>query len=196
MTLITESYVRKLAQGKITINKSASAILKEEIAIDSKKTSFDVFLSHSIRDSEIILGVKKLLEAQSLTVYVDWIEDPTMDRTKVTADTAANLRIRMKQSKSMIYVHSDNSPDSKWMPWEIGYFDGIKSVIAILPVVKSATDSYSGQEFLGLYPYIDESNAYLFVNQGKAPRSSLGAVSADKLYREAKSWLREKAGVQ
>ncbi|TGS08549.1 outer membrane beta-barrel protein, partial [Mesorhizobium sp. M1C.F.Ca.ET.187.01.1.1] len=37
--------------------------------------------------------------------------------------TAELLRTRMRQSKTLIYVHSNNSPGSRWMPWELGFFD-------------------------------------------------------------------------
>ena len=40
------------------------------------------------------------------------------------------------------------------MPWECGYFDGIKEKVAILPIKKySYNNDYNGQEYLGLYPY-------------------------------------------
>jgi hypothetical protein len=37
---------------------------------DSK--SYDVFLTHSIRDTELVLGLKILLNFYKYTVYVDW----------------------------------------------------------------------------------------------------------------------------
>lgn len=42
------------------------------------------------------------------------------------------------------------------MPWELGYFDGIKRRVAILPIANVPTyhNSYIGQEYLGLYPYV------------------------------------------
>jgi hypothetical protein len=42
------------------------------------------------------------------------------------------------------------------MPWELGYFDGFKGKVAILPVVEGNvnTDAFTGQEYLGLYPYV------------------------------------------
>ena len=40
--------------------------------------NFDVFLSHSLRDALLIVGLKRLLEADGLSVYVDWISDLSM----------------------------------------------------------------------------------------------------------------------
>lgn len=45
---------------------------------------FDIFLSHSIRDSELVLGVKVVLEDAGKSVYIDWIEDPALDRAQVS----------------------------------------------------------------------------------------------------------------
>ncbi|WP_378947612.1 TIR domain-containing protein [Mesorhizobium sp. ANAO-SY3R2] len=198
MGLFTETELRNVARSRMTARaRSAGAILKEDVSNASTTQNFDVFLSHSSKDSEVILGVKVILEGQGLSVYVDWIEDPHLDRENVTPETAERLRTRMKQSKSLIYAHSNNSPDSKWMPWELGYFDGIKGTIAVFPIARTADETFKGQEFLGLYPYVDNiSTSSLYVNRGKAPRSSLGQVEAGKTYRAFKDWMRGRAGVR
>lgn len=126
------------------------------MAATDLSTRFDVFLSHSFSDKEIIAGVKLVLEAEGLRVYVDWIEDRQMDRTHVTAETANVLRIRMRHSESLVFATSESSSDSKWMPWELGYFDGFKpGHVAILPLVKTPGAGFEGQEYLGLYPYVE-----------------------------------------
>jgi hypothetical protein len=59
----------------------------------------------------------------------------------------------MGNCESLIFATSDASPASKWMPWELGYFDGRRpNRVAILPLVESATHGFRGQEYLGLYP--------------------------------------------
>lgn len=116
---------------------------------------FDVFLSHSVDDADLVLGVMRLLQAQGLKVYVDWIVDKQLDRETVDKETAQILRERMKRSKSLIYVVTSNSSGSKWMPWELGFFDGYQpDQVAILPLMDSANESFRGQEYLGLYPLV------------------------------------------
>src|SRR5437870_1783963 len=105
-----------------TLYKSAGLLLTEEAHAFSAAKRYDIFLSHSYDDGELIYGVKKLIEALGLTVYVDWIDDAKLDRSKVTVKTAALLRERMKTCSSLVYAHSANSPQSVWMPWELGYF--------------------------------------------------------------------------
>ena len=63
----------------------------------------------------------------------------------------------MRHSQSLVYATSAASSQSKWMPWELGYFDGFRpGFVAILPLVQSTGDDFSGQEYLGLYPYIED----------------------------------------
>lgn len=129
---------------------SATEALNEGRITDSIKL-YDIFLSHSSKDKELIAGLKLLLNDMGYSVYVDW-NDEKLDPSNVTPETAALLRERMKQCKSLIYAFSDNASNSKWMPWELGYFDALKkSRVAVLPISQSPQYSYKGSEFVGLY---------------------------------------------
>ncbi|MFC1536772.1 toll-Interleukin receptor [Pseudomonadota bacterium] len=158
MALFTESSIRQRAQDEMRMTgyvKKADQLIVESSAAYVASKTYDIFLSHNIRDAELILGMKGTFEDLGYSVYVDWIEDPQLDRGKVTHATAEKLRQRMNSSKSLFYVTTANTTTSKWMPWECGYFDGKKEKTAIVPIQKTGTgNSYSGQEFLGLYPYI------------------------------------------
>ena len=117
---------------------------------------YDIFLSHNFLDAEIIFGLKQVLEAAGFSVFIDWIEAPELNRRNVTPATAAYLRDAMRRSNSLLYAVSDNSDGSKWMPWELGYSDGLHGRVAIAPIseYENAADSYQGKEYLGLYPYV------------------------------------------
>src|SRR5690606_37515260 len=106
MTTFTESRIRQRAQRKTGGYRQATTVLKEEVASARTKSSFDIFLSHSTSDAEIILGVKGVLEDYRKTVYVDWLEDPQLDHSHVTPANAEVIRERMRQCKSLVYVHS------------------------------------------------------------------------------------------
>lgn len=145
--------------------KSASTILTENFNNFQDYKTYDVFLSHSFLDAEVILGLKLALEEKNFTVYVDWIEDKQLSRDNVNSETANQLRNRMKKCKSLFFATSDNSSNSKWMPWELGYFDGLKNKVAIIPIKKSdfESDNYAGQEYLGLYDYVIEKYGSLHI---------------------------------
>lgn len=127
-----------------------------------------MFLSHSYQDAQIdadaILGVHQLLSNAGIEVYVDWIVDRNLSRDNVTKETAALLKARMQQSASLFFVTSQTSDKSKWMPWELGYFDGHKGRVAILPLTGGA--EYKGQEYLGLYPYVDFTSGSVYIQTG------------------------------
>lgn len=158
MAFYTKSEARAAAQGTLQKSfKSSNQILNESIARSGDYDKYDIFLSHSSRDAELVLGVKTLLERQGLTVYVDWIDDPQLSRENVTKETAALLRQRMQQSRSLIFMATESASESKWMPWELGYFDGWgKGNVAILPLVDNAGSTFRGQQYLGLYPLVEK----------------------------------------
>lgn len=152
--------------NRVNIAKSAASVSVNQ------NDKFDIFLSHSYSDKDIIPQLKKQLESFGYSVYVDWINDRFLSREQVNKATAEVLQKRMKQSKCLLFATSENSSDSKWMPWELGYFDGIKNkMVAILPLKKEFNgfqNDFKGQEYLGLYYYIDKSqteagNEKLFV---------------------------------
>jgi hypothetical protein len=176
------------------VSKSAARMLSDAAAAQQYRSHFDVFLSHSFHDADLILGVYALLMGQGLTVYVDWIIDPQLERGKVTSRTAEIVRERMRQSRALIYAHSLNSGNSKWMPWELGYFDGFRSTVAILPISDTGHGTIAGVEYLSLYPYIDVTGAVLWVNRGEAPDRLFGGTPpSGNTFKKLNDWLAEQA---
>lgn len=45
------------------------------------------------------------------------------------------------------------------MPWELGFKDGHNRRAAILPVAQYTTSTFTGQEYLGVYPYVVKDQA-------------------------------------
>ncbi|WP_417610287.1 TIR domain-containing protein [Owenweeksia hongkongensis] len=149
------------AKAKEFINES---IMEQRLSAYVSSKSYDIFLSHSSSDARHVYGLKLELEDRGYSVYVDWIEDPELDRSHVSKVNAEYLRKRMKQCKSLLYAFSKNAASSTWMPWELGYFDGIKGTVAVLPISKSDDNGFSGNEYLSLYPYIDKAGNVVYVN--------------------------------
>ncbi|ERG68203.1 MULTISPECIES: TIR domain-containing protein [Exiguobacterium] len=151
-----ETELKKLAQKNKNFYESSEKILKHASSSFDYGKKYDVFISHSFHDAEVIHGLKIFIEnIYSLDVYIDWIDDPELDRSQVNKSTADRLRSRMNNCKTMLVAYSESSPESKWVPWEIGYFDSKVGRIAILPITKTYTNSeeFIGQEYLSLYSY-------------------------------------------
>lgn len=155
---ISKSYGTPRPTAATLIKENNQRIINE--SKDTDKDVYDIFLSHSSRDADIILGVLDSLNDLGYSVYIDWIDDPQLNRSNITKGTANTLRVRMNQSKSLLYATTQHASTSKWMPWELGYMDGKKDTAAILPIFETESTSsftYNGQEYLGIYPYAIEA---------------------------------------
>jgi len=188
---LTEDEARKRGGDTSDVNRDLMArlaIMIGNMTVDLKDR-YDIFLSHAMRDAGLVLGVKSVLEAAGKTVYVDWIGDPKLDRNAVTGETAEMLRQRMRKSDALFYLHSRHSLASRWMPWELGFFDGLNGNVAVLPLIPPSGElDFSGQEYLELYPKIDftemSSTPNIYVNRSVRTETSLRF----KRYHE---WLAE-----
>lgn len=193
MPLFTKSYIlEKFREPGITVDMeklakfASEALIYESKKFDPRKT-YDIFLSHSYNDAPLILALEREIESHNFSVYVDWIDDPILDRRSVTKRTAEILKSRMDNCKSLIFVSSENSPDSVWMPWELGYFDGTKEKVVILPILERniKTEEYQGQEYLGLYPYVT-------INELKNNGTAIFVNENRQIYVELRKWLNGK----
>lgn len=73
--------------------------------------------------------------------------------------------MRIKQSTTLLYAASPSAAESKWTPWELGFADAYHGKVAVCPIVKTEDQSFDGVEYLGLYPYIDQSSSCIWVNE-------------------------------
>ena len=177
MSLITKSRLLERAQkasgyfteGNIRSDASRSLILAKA-ASDASGGIFDIFLSHSSEDAILVRGLRDELTDAGLRVYVDWIDDPQLDRTNVTSATAATLRMRMDSCRCLLYATSKNARGSVWMPWELGYMDAKTDArVGIVPIVEEyqAYDEFAGVEYLGLYPYLDKTGTTFWIHKSR-----------------------------
>ena len=116
-----------------------------------------VFISHKHDDLDSLKGLLGFLERNyDVKVYID-SRDPQMPKV-TSAETAKNIKDRIKQCDKFILLATNGAVESKWCNWELGYGDAqkYKSHIALFPLKpKGASDStYKGNEYMGLYPHI------------------------------------------
>ncbi|GHT01325.1 hypothetical protein FACS1894108_14910 [Planctomycetales bacterium] len=157
MSLLTTSAVRARAQRIVNSSgKQASLLLENCMEKQASAGSHTIFLSHAFSDRNLILGVALTLEDLGYSVYLDWRDDPTLDRQNVNAVTAAKLRERMRNAQCLFYATTENASSSRWMPWELGFKDGQNNRTAILPIKDTVPTDFRGQEYLGIYPYVTQ----------------------------------------
>lgn len=149
-----------LLSGSFLAERAATKTFSttEKLLLESKEENyqFDIFLSHSFLDKAKVKGLYVYLTSMGYSVYVDWINDPHLDRNNVTQRTAELVRKRMKASRSLLLAMSASAVLSKWVPWELGYIDGNVNKCALVPVSDDAVvpKKFDRSEYLLLYPYI------------------------------------------
>jgi len=130
---------------------------------------YDIFLSHAYSDSRVVKQIRDMLVAKGYSVYVDWIEDEQLERSRVSEHTATALRNRMNNCSSLVYLTSVSAEKSVWMPWELGYMDARTGKVAVAPIMEDDEDDFDGREYLGLYPYLDLTQDSFYIQ--RAPGS-------------------------
>lgn len=149
---LTREYIKQEAKKRNVLEKEREIISKNEYLVSSRKDKkYDIFLSHSSKDKEVVNTLYAMFNECGYTVYVDWLDDLGLDRNNVTIKTANILKQRMDNSRGLSCVVSPNLPKSIWCPWEIGYFDGKKNGMCCVFVISDDGKPYKGQEYLGLY---------------------------------------------
>jgi hypothetical protein len=146
--------------AKVRLDESRATI-PSTTQFASRKTT--VFVSHKhdeLADLKDILG---FLEKQfGVMTYID-SRDPTMPKV-TSVQTATNIKERIVNCDKFILLATNGAIESKWCNWELGFGDAKKfeKNIALFPM-KSAGGTYSGSEYMSIYPciaYYDGTEKY------------------------------------
>ncbi|MFC3677764.1 toll/interleukin-1 receptor domain-containing protein [Ferrovibrio xuzhouensis] len=115
------------------------------------------FLSHSHLDQELVKGLVAKLQESGWLIYVDWADHTMPNRPN--RETAKKIKDKILETTYFLFLATQNSMNSRWCPWEIGYADGTKSIENIF-VIPTADDNgiTHGNEYLDLYRRIDLTN--------------------------------------
>ena len=140
--------------AQVNLNESRSAVLQHSLYAERKTT---VFISHKHDDLEDLKGVLGFLQrTYDVKVYID-SQDPTMPKI-TSAETALNIKDRIKQCDKFILLATNGAIESKWCNWELGYGDAQKyrDHIALFPMKPKDTydGAYRGSEYMSIYPYV------------------------------------------
>lgn len=121
-------------------------------------TRHHIFLSHSHHDAELVERVAQLLGEYADAIYVDWKDDSMPAVTSPV--TARRIKVKISETNKFILLATNNALFSKWVPWELGVADLSNTMknVAILPVT-DPPHSWNGNEYIGIYSYIDKRNS-------------------------------------
>lgn len=158
--ILTESFLRREDVLR-HFRMDGGEVLHENQAMARQRSDrYDLFISHSYLDKPLIYTLVHLFNNAGYAVYVDWIEDPQLDRSHVTSTTAEAVKMRVQQSRGLAYIATGNTAKSKWCPWELGLGDGLLGKSCILPILEEESSVYQGVEYLGIYPYLTYHAGY------------------------------------
>ena len=143
---LTNEYLKKEAKKRDVLKREEEIISKNKILAESRSDNqYDIFLSHSSKDKEIVNTLYAMFNECGYTVYVDLLDDSGLDKENVTIRTANILKQRMDNSRGLSCIVSTNLPKSIWCPWEIGYFDGKKNGMCCVFLITDDGKKYKGQ---------------------------------------------------
>lgn len=119
-----------------------------------------VFLSHKHHETTILQQAIALLKGLGVQVYVDWQDDGMPSTT--SGNTAKRIKDKITQMDKFILLATEAAIASKWCNWELGFGDAKKypNNIAVMPILNTPTSSWSGQEYLQIYPIITSEYLY------------------------------------
>ncbi len=132
-----------------------SVILEKAASKTASYRAKDTFLSHSSKDAEFLPAVINLLEKNGASVYCD-LDDKRMPAVP-NPDTAKIIKDQIRNSQRLVLFVTENSKDSRWVPWELGIGDTIlgPSDVALFPAAEnSQSQIWAKQEYLGIYRHI------------------------------------------
>lgn len=138
--------------------------------------AYDIFLSHSSEDGELVERTRSELAGLGYSVFLDSEALPQVRPEAVTKDTAQALRDAMRECGSLLYLISEKSAASRWMPWELGFFDGFCGRVFIYPADGNAARHARGREYLKIYPMVPLRGREEFLRK-YVPKSSAPGVA-------------------
>lgn len=149
---ITRSQLKNYQNGVSLANESVLPLQAKATALNSYEAEVTLFLSHSHKDRDLIDPALAFLRSHGVKIYVDWMDEGMPD--VVSGETAKILKQRIQQQRKFLVLVTENSKDSRWVPWELGYADPTKGMdhIAAFPVAE--TVDFIHNEYLKIYPKI------------------------------------------
>jgi hypothetical protein len=168
------------------LRKIQSPIKKSVLLEDAQqKRAKDIFLSHSHFDRGDLAQLLALFSNHGSSVYIDFEDRDLPEET--SGETAARLRKMIQQCRKFIVAISQNIQRSRWVPWELGFADGVKNFadVALFPIVGSVSTASLSQEYLDIYPRVEWEQL-----QGYQTYQYSVYDPRDKKYWTLKDWLR------
>lgn len=152
MAFITRSQIEKYELGFSVANENVASAQKNAVAMNAASADTTIFLSHSHKDRDLIKPAIAFLRSHGVSIYVDWMDEGMPD--VVSGETAKKIKSKIREQKKFLVIVTENSKDSRWVPWELGFADPVKGMdhIATFPIAEKS--DFTQNEYLKIYPKI------------------------------------------
>jgi hypothetical protein len=155
-------------------------------------TFVDVFISHKQQDRSRCEVLKKRIESWGFSCYADFA-DPANATGDDPQRLANHIRDNLRNSRCLVYAYSSVSVQSKWMPWELGFYDGrwgqyqialfdldqIGSPARRAVVSEGPANALTIQEYLAMYRDLSESELREFLSDRTSARALTDRADVD-----------------
>lgn len=112
-------------------------------SLDQKIKHFDLFISHSSKDSKQVQVLINYLNTIGKNVYCDWISDSDyLKRNLVRQATLNVIEKRLQQSKAVLFVDSPYLTKSVWCKYELNYFSELNRPIYQINISDIENNNY------------------------------------------------------
>ncbi|MCB1044429.1 MAG: toll/interleukin-1 receptor domain-containing protein [Acidobacteria bacterium] len=152
MAFITRAQIERYERGFSVANEYVATAQKSAAAINAASADTTIFLSHSHKDRDLIEPVIAFLRSHGVSIYVDWMDEGIPD--VVSGETAKKIKGKIREQKKFLVMVTENSKDSRWVPWELGFADPVKGMdhIATFPIAEKS--DFTQNEYMKIYPKI------------------------------------------
>jgi hypothetical protein len=152
MSFITRAQLNDYQLGFTEGKQYIRAKQAEATALNSWQADVGIFLSHSHKDKDLIHPAIAFLRSHGVKVYVDWLDAGMPD--VVSGDTANKIKEKIKEHKKFLVLVTENSKDSRWVPWELGFADPTKGMAHIASFPVAEKEDFAQNEYMKIYPKI------------------------------------------
>lgn len=147
----------QLRQYPLSLHRPPAAFVENTRAHSPKKS---IFLSHSNLDRNLLPHAKSIFKDHGREVWVD-VDDVVL-RGLPGGKAASYLRERIGESSHLIVLVTSNLSSSRWIPWELGFGDGVRTraKIGLLPIIQDAASGWPAErEYFSIYNVIEVASA-------------------------------------
>lgn len=158
----------------------------------------DVFISHKAEDTNKAKKLKSLIKSWSFDCWID-DDDKELRRIRESKDPrrmAEHIRQSLRDCRVFLYAFSRKSHRSRWMPWELGFFDGRWGSLQIALYdlderprsellreeearPRQPDDPLSLQEYLNIYPLCDRAGLRQFLKERTSTKALADRADVD-----------------